>query len=128
LPREPTLEERRTRFVGSARQGLWWGAFEGTDLHSVAALNAIHGPMGQVGGVYTGKSRRGQGLASATMRQLSADASQVHHLSRLVLFTGEDNRAARRLYESLGFQERGAYGLLLGTRASGRLTTAAPPQ
>jgi hypothetical protein len=41
----------------------------------------------------------------------------------LVLFTGEENQAARRLYESVGFEAAGAFGLLLGER---RVNSRAP--
>lgn len=120
LPREPEIQARRTRFVGGAAQGLWWGAVRGGDLVTIAALNAVYGAMGQVGGVYTHAGHRRQGLAGATMRQLITDALTVHRLSRLTLFTGEDNRAAQHLYESLGFKERGDFGLLSGTRGAAR--------
>jgi predicted GNAT family acetyltransferase len=118
LPREPASETRRARFSGGARQGQWWGAFEDAELTSIAALNAVYSATGQVGGVYTARPHRRQGRSRAMMRQLIADAIQVHQLTRLILFTGEDNEVARRMYESLGFTERGAYALLLGTRAS----------
>jgi predicted GNAT family acetyltransferase len=120
LPREADIRARRTRFVGGAAQGLWWGAARGADLVAIAALNAVYGAMGQVGGVYTHAGHRRQGVAGALMRQLISDAVQVHRLGRLSLFTQEDNRAARRLYESLGFEERGDFGLLLGTRGAAR--------
>jgi predicted GNAT family acetyltransferase len=116
LPREATLEVRQARFAADVQQGRWWGACEGTELRAIAALNAVYGAMGQVGGVYTPAGHRRGGLARATMCKLIADAAQIHHLSRLILFTGEDNRAARALYESLGFREQGAFGLLLGRR------------
>jgi ribosomal protein S18 acetylase RimI-like enzyme len=50
------------------------------------------------------------------MRWLVCDACNHHRFSKLVLFTGEDNLGARRLYESLGFEVAGAFGLLLGAR------------
>jgi RimJ/RimL family protein N-acetyltransferase len=37
-------------------------------------------------------------------------------LERLVLFAAEQNRPARTLYESMGFAERGRFGLLFGAR------------
>jgi predicted GNAT family acetyltransferase len=116
LPREPDIRARRTRFVGGAQQGLWWGAIQDGEVAAIAALNAVYGTLGQVGGVYTQREHRGRGLGRALMRQLITDAVQVHHIRRLTLFTGEDNRPARHLYESLGFTERGAFGLLIGNR------------
>ena len=49
------------------------------------------------------------------MGTLVADAVVRHGLQKLVLFTGEKNLAARRLYESIGFS-RIDYALLFGSR------------
>jgi RimJ/RimL family protein N-acetyltransferase len=50
-----------------------------------------------------------------------AELTRAHHarsgLTRVVLFAAEQNRAARALYESMGFAERGRFGLLFGTRS-----------
>jgi ribosomal protein S18 acetylase RimI-like enzyme len=51
------------------------------------------------------------------MRCLMEDSREHHRFDQLILFTGEENYGARRLYESLGFEVAGAYGLLLGARA-----------
>jgi len=124
LPLQATLEQRRTDFLVRIRSGLWWGAFDDCyDLMSIASLNATYGSMGQVGGVYTRPAERNQGVAKAVMRLLIADCSKRLGFDKLVLFTGEDNTAARTLYESLGFQAVGAFGLLLGDR---RANTRAP--
>ena len=124
LPLQATLEQRRTDFMVRIRSGLWWGAFDDRhDLVSIAALNATYGSMGQVGGVYTRPADRRKGLAKAVMRLLIEDCRKRLGFEKLVLFTGEDNTAARKLYESLGFQVAGAFGLLLGDR---RANTRAP--
>jgi ribosomal protein S18 acetylase RimI-like enzyme len=124
LPLQATLEQRRTDFMVRIRSGLWWGAFDDCyDLVSIAALNATYGSMGQVGGVYTRPADRKKGLAKAVMRLLIEDCRKRLGFGKLVLFTGEDNTAARKLYESLGFQVAGAFGLLLGDR---RANTRAP--
>ncbi|MDB6161965.1 MAG: acetyltransferase [Gammaproteobacteria bacterium] len=117
LPLQATLEQRRTDFIVRIRSGLWWGAFDDCyDLVSIAALNATYGSLGQVGGVYTRPADRKKGLAKAVMRLLIEDCRKRLRFEKLVLFTGEDNTAARRLYESLDFQAAGAFGLLLGDR------------
>jgi ribosomal protein S18 acetylase RimI-like enzyme len=124
LPLQATLEQRRTDFMVRIRSGLWWGAFDDCyNLASIAALNATYGSMGQVGGVYTRPADRKKGLARAVMRLLIEDCRKRLRFEKLILFTGEDNTAARKLYESLGFQVAGAFGVLLGDR---RANTRAP--
>ena len=117
LPLQATLEQRRTDFMVRIRSGLWWGAFDDCyDLVSIAAINATYGSLGQVGGVYTRPDARKKGLAKAVMRLLIQDCRKRLRFDKLILFTGEDNTAARRLYESLGFEAAGGFGLLLGDR------------
>jgi ribosomal protein S18 acetylase RimI-like enzyme len=115
LPLQATLEQRRSDFMMRVRSGLWWGAFD-DELVSIAALNATYGSLGQVGGVYTRPADRRKGLSRAVMQLLIADCRERLRFEKLVLFTGEDNMAARKLYESLGFEPAGAFGLLLGDR------------
>jgi predicted GNAT family acetyltransferase len=124
LPLQATLEQRRTDFIVRIRSGLWWGAFDdGHELVSIAALNATYGSLGQVGGVYTRPADRRKGLSRAVMQLLIEDCAKRLHFEKLVLFTGEDNMPARKLYESLEFEPAGAFGVLLGDR---RANTRAP--
>jgi predicted GNAT family acetyltransferase len=124
LPLQATLEQRRTDFMVRIRSGLWWGASDDSqELVSIASLNATYGSLGQVGGVYTRPAERRKGLSRAVMRLLIEDCSKRLGFEKLVLFTGEDNTSARKLYESLGFEAAGAFGLLLGDR---RANTRAP--
>jgi predicted GNAT family acetyltransferase len=114
-----TPEGRRAAFAKSARNGHWWGAWEGERLVSIASFNAFYRPAAQVGGVYTVPDRRRQGLSRAVMQALLRDAVTVHGLSRVILFTGEQARPARALYESLGFTAIGTFGLYFGARPAG---------
>ena len=124
LPLQATLEQRRTDFIVRIRSGLWWGAFDDCyELVSIAAINATYGSLGQVGGVYTRPAERRKGLSRAVMQLLIEDCRERLHFEKLVLFTGEDNMSACRLYESLGFAPAGGFGLLLGDR---RANTRAP--
>jgi predicted GNAT family acetyltransferase len=124
LPLQATLEQRRTDFIVRIRSGLWWGAFDDChELVSIAALNATYGSLGQVGGVYTRPADRRKGLSRAVMQLLIEDCAKRLHFEKLVLFTGEDNMPARKLYESLEFEPAGAFGVLLGDR---RANTRAP--
>jgi predicted GNAT family acetyltransferase len=119
LPPEISLQRRKEDFESRAGARRWWGAFDGSSLEAIAGLNAVYGRTGQVGGVYSRPQVRGMGFAAAVMRQLMMDCRLHHHFERLVLFTGEDNIAARRLYEALGFDASGAFGLFLGSRLKG---------
>jgi len=120
LPIQATLEQRRGDFIARTRSGLWWGAFDDLgELTSIAALNATYGSLGQVGGVYTRPQDRRKRLSHAVLRQLIADSRTRLKFDKLILFTGEDNVAARALYEALGFEAHGAFGLLLGERRAG---------
>jgi ribosomal protein S18 acetylase RimI-like enzyme len=103
-------------FARRARSRWWWGAFSGSQLAATVALNAAYGVVGQVGGVYTRSADRKKGLARAAMLLLMEESREYHGFDSLILFTGEENRAARRLYESLEFEVAGAFGLMLGTR------------
>jgi RimJ/RimL family protein N-acetyltransferase len=116
VPNDP--REREQEFVSRARARLWWGAFNDGRLLAIVGLNATYGALGQVGGVYTTPEKRGIGLSRAAMQALIEDSRDYHHFERLTLFTGEDNVAARRLYDSLGFEAVGAFGLYLGERSA----------
>ena len=48
------------------------------------------------------------------MTAVMRDAHRLQRLERLFLFTGEENVAARRMYESLGFESFGYFGLFFG--------------
>jgi ribosomal protein S18 acetylase RimI-like enzyme len=73
----------------------------------------------QIGGVYTAPHLRRQGLSRALMRALIDDAIRLHGLTRLLLFTGENNDAALSLYDSLGFVRVGAFALCFGSLTDG---------
>ena len=103
-------------FARRARARWWWGAFAGSQLAATVALNAAYGVVGQIGGVYTRPADRKKGFARAALQLLIEDSREHHGFEKLILFTGEDNQGARRLYESLGFEAAGAFGLLLGSR------------
>jgi len=125
LPLPPVDEAHEAEFARRARALWWWGAFVGTQLAATVALNAAYGVIGQVGGVFTRPADRRKGFARAALWQLMQECSAHHRFAKLILFTGEDNQPARRLYESLGFRAAGEFGLLLGSR---RPYARAPPR
>jgi ribosomal protein S18 acetylase RimI-like enzyme len=60
----------------------------------------------EVRSVYVDSSARGQGIASSLLHELIREA-KLAGLETLILSVLEDNQAARRLYESCGFQRYG---------------------
>jgi predicted GNAT family acetyltransferase len=114
LPLQGTEDERKSAFVRSAALGHWWGAFEGERLVSLVGITAMHDTIAQIGGVFTLPDHRRCGLSTDVMITLMHDAHDLHRLDRLFLFTGEDNVAARGMYESLGFESFGHFGLFFG--------------
>ncbi len=119
LPLDVTFDERRADFLDRVRSGLWWGAFDGRQLISIASLNATYRSIGQIGGVYTRPDYRRRGASRAVMQLLVRDCLARGNFKRLILFTGIDNISARRLYETVGFRVAGRFGLLLGARPGG---------
>jgi ribosomal protein S18 acetylase RimI-like enzyme len=118
-----TEEQRRLGFADSASAGHWWGYFLEKGLVSIAGLNARHGPLGQVGGVFTRRDLRRRGYSRAVMQQLLSESHSILGLSKLILFTDQENTSARGLYRSLGFEEIGEFGMMFGER---RRQTVAP--
>lgn len=114
LPSPGTREQRKAGFVRSCSLRHQWGVFNDDRLVALAAIIAMHETMAQIGSVFTLPDLRRQGLSRALMIKLMRDARLEQHLDRLFLFTGEDNLAARRLYESLGFESFGHFGLFFG--------------
>jgi predicted GNAT family acetyltransferase len=113
----PTLGERDQRmasFVRSSGRGHWWGGFEGERLVSMIGIIALHETTAQIGGVFTPTDMRRRGYSRAVLARLLQDARQIHGLDRIFLFTGEENVAARMLYESIGFTRFGHFGLFFG--------------
>lgn len=75
-------------------------------------FNARTADIVQVGGVWTPPELRGRGYARAVVAgQLRI--ARDEGATRSVLFTGEENHAAQRAYESIGYRRAGEYGLVL---------------
>ena len=92
----------------------WWGAFDGARLVSLIGITAMHETIAQIGGVFTVPELRRTGLSRDVMVTLMRDAHLIQRLDRLFLFTGEENMAARKMYEALGFESFGHFGLFFG--------------
>jgi ribosomal protein S18 acetylase RimI-like enzyme len=86
-------------------QGLFRGVWEHGELVAVAGTHLV-GPSDGVcaiGNVYTRYDRRGQGLAARVTSAVVAAAFR-RNLSTIVLNVSQNNAAAARVYERLGFR------------------------
>lgn len=81
-------------------------------LVAYSAFNARLPDVVQVGGVWTPVALRRRGFGRAVVAgQLRIAASEG--ATRAVLFTEDDNVSAQRAYEAIGFEPKGAFGLVL---------------
>lgn len=111
LPNNTSIEDARTNFLEKVKARCAWGAFDGDELVGTALLNTRYEHIGQVGGVYLRPSHRGRGLSKNLMHKLIVDCRDALRISKLVLFTGPNNRAAQGLYERIGFVRIGDFGM-----------------
>jgi predicted GNAT family acetyltransferase len=113
LRQDLSEEDFRNSFDHLVKRQVVWGAFTpNRKLVSMAGLNTKAKDIGQVGGVYTAPAFRGKGIAKSLMRRMICDVQTIHKINRLILFTGEKNLAAQRLYEGLKFSRCGQFGLI----------------
>lgn len=114
LPNDLSQTQLQDLFLEKVKDKISWGYFKDGKLVSMAEFNAKAKDLAQVGGVYTTPDRRSQGYAQAVMRSLMRDARNLHKIRKLIIFTGETNTKARKLYESLNVQPAGYYALMFG--------------
>lgn len=112
LKNDLSEQTMKDSFIEGCAERKHWGLFsEQGRLISIAALNARAFDVGQVGGVYTLPEFRRQGVSRRTMRQMLTDCLKELRLSKMILFTGEKNDAAQKVYEGLRFQRIGHFGM-----------------
>lgn len=114
FPSNLSEKQMHVQFSEKVKSQSTWGLFLEEKLVSIADLNAQAFETGQVGGVYTTPLYRRQGYSRSVMQQLLLDTKHLHGLTKLVIFTGENNFSARALYESLGVSTCGFFALLFG--------------
>jgi len=107
LRAESREDMQRMCDAGSA----WLVEHDGVPM-AFSGFNARLPDVVQIGGVFTPPALRSRGWARAAVAsQLAAVIGEG--VGRAILFTGEDNPAAQRAYEAIGFRPIGHYGLLL---------------
>lgn len=114
LPDELSADQKQQDFEAQAENKIWWGLFEGDKLLSRTALNSKGEKVGQVGGVFTPKHFRQKGFAKRVMFHMLKDCRDLHGHTKNILFTGETDIPAQKLYESMGYGRIGSFALVLG--------------
>ncbi len=114
LKQDLTEAQLKDSFLKLVEERGCWVLFREGLLLATAALNARFDSVGQVGGVYTVPKARAQRLSTQVMRRMMEDCQKIHAIEKLILFTGEQNRAAQRLYDGLGFARIGHFGMFFG--------------
>jgi RimJ/RimL family protein N-acetyltransferase len=86
-------------------EGLYYGAFEGNRLVSIAGTHVISPSQGiaVVGNVFTHPRHRGKGYATVVTSAVTADLLQ--RCRQVVLTVDPENTPAVRAYRRLGYQE-----------------------
>jgi RimJ/RimL family protein N-acetyltransferase len=95
----------------TGEQRLWVLERDGS-LVAMTGFNTRFEDIVQVGGVYTPAALRGRGHARAGVAASLLDAEREGS-RRSILFTGDHNLAAQRVYEVLGYRPIGSYRLTL---------------
>lgn len=113
LPYSKELERRRIDFSQMTKEKLWWGLFNNGKLVSIAGLNSKGEKVAQVGGVYTCLEERKKGYSKKTMFHLLKDCRDDFKHYKSILFTGENDFPAQKLYESIGYEKIGSFALIL---------------
>lgn len=111
-PSEELLAASRKDLEDLLSSGNAFVLLDGAETVSFSGFNARIPDSVQVGGVFTPPALRGRGYARSAVAG-SLRLAREEGAARAILFTGVDNRPARRAYEALGFSVVGDYGVVL---------------
>jgi RimJ/RimL family protein N-acetyltransferase len=111
--RDAALEARARSWMSSWLAGgtIWVLTHDGA-LVSLTGFNSVARGIVQVGGVYTPPDLRSRGYARAAVGA-SLAAARSQGATRSILFTSEQNIAAQRAYQALGYEASADLGLIL---------------
>jgi RimJ/RimL family protein N-acetyltransferase len=108
----PTNRSRHLPMLMRAHEaGDLFALEDGGRVVSTCSFNAPAGDTVQIGGVWTPPELRSRGYARAVVAGALLTA-QENGVETAVLFTGENNTAALRAYQKIGFAPVGDYGLV----------------
>jgi len=89
----------------------WFGAFDADALVGAVCLRAKEGRrlrhVASLNSLMVGREQQRAGIGRLLTAHLIAFARSLGHIRQLTLVVNEDNAPARRLYDSLGFQQFG---------------------
>ncbi len=107
--------------AATLERGEGWGVFEGERLLGKLLIDCLPFPMlahtRWLHVIYVHPDARGTGAAAALTRAAIDDARGAGAL-RFLLWVNDENKAARRFYEKLGFEEIGRVDQGLAAGAS----------
>jgi len=105
------LETVAGRFRDAPGTSLYLGAFDDARLVGMATFireeGAKHRHRGHIYGVYVAPSHRGRGIGRALIGRVIELARQDPSLEQILLAVAATQHAARRMYQSFGFEKYG---------------------
>ncbi|MFK8138162.1 MAG: GNAT family N-acetyltransferase [Bdellovibrionales bacterium] len=112
LPNQLSKEQIREDYLLRTQNNGIWGYFDDNKLISTCGLNSNTSDVGQVNGVFTIKEFRRKGLSRSTMLHMLKDCRDDLNHRKSILFTGEKDLPAQKLYDSIGYERIGSFALI----------------
>jgi ribosomal protein S18 acetylase RimI-like enzyme len=114
------IEQAFRNLAKSDHNNFVMGAFVGSELAALAGFyrhkHAKTAHNGTIWGVYVSKEHRKKGLGRALLAEILHQAESSPGIEQIFLRVGSANSAAKRLYQSLGFQTCGSEPRVLKVR------------
>lgn len=114
LPDGSSKEQHLERFNYKVDNKHIWCLFDGGEILSMCSLNAKYKNIAQVGGVFTPSKYRSKGYSKKCMKKLIHDCIVNLNVEKIILFTASENYPAQKVYEAIGFNRIGHYGMYFG--------------
>src|SRR2546427_2934376 len=106
------IEQAFRNLAKSDNNNFVMGAFVGGELAGLAGFyrhkHSKTAHNGTIWGVYVSKEQRKKGLGRALLAEILHQVASSPGIEQILLRVGSANSAAKRLYESLGFQTCGS--------------------
>ena len=106
----PPESRHRTELSSLAQPNVLFAVARAADGHAIGcAAIVLLAEYGELKRMYVEPSARGQGIGSAMLKFLEAEA-RSRGCKKLMLETGDKHHLAHRAYLANGFHERGPFG------------------